>query len=167
MIDSAQLRREADFVLKNLRGPDDVRAFAAARRFSRLPALAGLSPQEVRRRAAGVQRSHALDLIAIEHGFGSWGDISRAAGSTIEAAGGLQQPGSVRRGRRRLPRPPTPEELARRVAERVRYFAEPLPPQCGGGQRLDVQRVREEALAAILDALRGDRAEGDERGKVV
>jgi len=150
MIDLARLRREADFALKHLRGPDDERALAAAVRFAQLPTLASLSPSELRLRAADVRRSHALDLVALEHGFGSWSEVTQAA------AGSEPRPSKPRGRSDRLPRPPSPGDLARRVAARVRYFAEPIPAHLGGGHRLDVERVREETLAAILDALRGD-----------
>lgn len=163
MIDSARLRREADFVLKHLRGPDDVRALAAARRFSRLPELSGLAPKELQRRACNVKRSHALDLVAIEHGFGSWSEVARTTNGMTRGAPEVPQSKTQRGGRRRPPKPPTPEDLARRVADRVVYLAEPLSSHCGGGHRLDVQRVREEALAAIMDALRGDQITDDQR----
>jgi hypothetical protein len=161
MIDPVRLRREADFVLKNLRSPDDAQAIAAAGRFKRLPRLSELTPEELRRRAASVRRSDALDLIALEHGLRSWSEVAQKTGSS--AGPGPSTPS--RHCRTRLPKPPTPEQLAQRVAERVLYFAEPLPPQCGGGQRLDLQRVREETLVAILDALRGEQVEIDKKAE--
>lgn len=152
MIHPAHLRRQADFILKHLRSPDDDQALAAAERLIRLPTLAELTPQELRRRAADVRRSHALEIVALEHGYASWNQVIKSENSD-DPSNGKGRVVGTRGGGRRLPAPPSPSDLAQRVAERVRYFAEPLNPACGGGHRLDEKRVREEALAAILDAL--------------
>ena len=53
----------------------------------------------------------------------------------------------------------TPEERARMVADAVARTAEPIPMQYGGGHRLDLQRVYEEALAAINAAIKDSAAE--------
>jgi len=47
----------------------------------------------------------------------------------------------------------TPEQRARMVAEAVARTAEPIPMQYGGGHRLDLQQVYEEALSAIKAAI--------------
>lgn len=156
------LRRQADFALKALRSHDASRALAAAQRFKLVPELSRYSVEEIRRRALSVKRKHALHLVAIEHQLTSWNEVISPALHSSERSG------EVARERRVSPRasvlaPPTPEQLASRVAERVRYFAEPLEGRCGGGHRLDIERVRDETLAAIRDALRGEGANDPER----
>ena len=51
-----------------------------------------------------------------------------------------------------------PEERARMVVDAVARTAEPIPIQYGGGHRLDLQRVYEEALAAINAAIKDSAA---------
>ena len=58
----------------------------------------------------------------------------------------------------------TPEALARRVADEVVRYAEPIAAQHGGGHRLDPARVYEEALKAIRAAVFQARAGGERPG---
>lgn len=152
MTTSEDLRRTADFALKDLRSPDDARALAAARRFRRVPALAAYSSEELKLKAGSVKWKHALDLAAIEHRAPSSSQATDTAACAAEAPHQPTPDRSLGERASQL-KPPSPDALAQRVAQRVLYFAEPLGAQFGGGHRLDMERVREEALAAIRDAL--------------
>lgn len=61
---------QASILLKSLRGSDSAKA---AKRFQRLPEFTKLSVAEILQQK--IQRKHALQLIALEHGFRSWVDL--------------------------------------------------------------------------------------------
>ncbi len=66
-------KRDASLLLKDLRR--STTALKAANRFQRLAPFKNLSHQEIAAQADSVQRKHALDVIAREHGFLNWAKL--------------------------------------------------------------------------------------------
>src|SRR5438046_1121890 len=64
---------QASILLKSLRSTESTVANKAAKRFQLLPEFKGLSANEII--LAGIQRKHALAVIALENGFQSWNDL--------------------------------------------------------------------------------------------
>lgn len=70
----------ASLLLKELLSPDASRALRAAQRLCVLPAFSGRSAAELLARRDSVQRKHALAVIALEQGYGSWVELKQALG---------------------------------------------------------------------------------------
>jgi hypothetical protein len=74
-----RLRRAARQLQKDLAAREPPVARAAAVRFAQLPAFAQTPIEELIARPGQAERAHALAVVALEHGFVSWGELLAAS----------------------------------------------------------------------------------------
>jgi hypothetical protein len=74
----ARCRRQAHRLRRCLRDPDPELRAAAAARLLALPEFAGASAAELLADSARVRLRHALAVVALDHGFGSWSALQAA-----------------------------------------------------------------------------------------
>jgi hypothetical protein len=83
-------KREAQHLLKQLRGADPAASTAAAERFRALRSFAHLSTSQLLEIREQVRLKHALAVVALARGYDSWIALKAGGGAPAEFGGGEQ-----------------------------------------------------------------------------
>ncbi len=87
-----EYRIRAGVLLKQLRSDDSDTATRAAKRFQLLGTLSDRSIDEILVRRDGLQRKHALTVVALEKGYSSWTELKASFDSSSEISSELLHP---------------------------------------------------------------------------